>query len=79
MHNIVSKTTVSFSNVVGPQEEISLYGHPLAYVAPTVYGAPQVSVSVCVHFSDIYIYISFKFYVNILSKLHLFCGHICRH
>ncbi|XP_074352801.1 wax ester synthase/diacylglycerol acyltransferase 11-like [Apium graveolens] len=41
MHNIVSKTTVSFSNVVGPQEEISLYGHPLAYVAPTVYGAPQ--------------------------------------
>lgn len=44
MHNIVSKTTVAFSNVVGPQEEISLYGHPLAYVAPTVYGAPQVSV-----------------------------------
>ncbi|WOH06671.1 hypothetical protein DCAR_0626099 [Daucus carota subsp. sativus] len=41
MHNIISKTTVSFSNVVGPQEEISLYGHPLAYVAPTVYGAPQ--------------------------------------
>lgn len=34
-------TTFSFSNVVGPAEEISFYGHPLAFIAPSVYGHPQ--------------------------------------
>ncbi|KAL8167511.1 hypothetical protein V2J09_009010 [Rumex salicifolius] len=34
-HRLVSQTTMSFSNVVGPVEEISFYGHPIAYIAPT--------------------------------------------
>ncbi|KAL3630692.1 hypothetical protein CASFOL_023676 [Castilleja foliolosa] len=34
-------TTLTFSNVVGPQEEINLFGHPLAYIAPSVFGFPQ--------------------------------------
>ncbi|KAL3653625.1 hypothetical protein CASFOL_003306 [Castilleja foliolosa] len=29
------------SNVVGPQEEINLFGHPLGYIAPSVFGFPQ--------------------------------------
>lgn len=41
MYKIVSNTTMSFSNVVGPEEEVSFYGHHLAYVAPSVYGQPQ--------------------------------------
>ncbi|KAL1824040.1 hypothetical protein ACET3Z_010818 [Daucus carota] len=41
MHKIISNTTMSFSNVVGPQEEISFYGHHLSYIAPSVYGQPQ--------------------------------------
>ncbi|KAH9781673.1 diacylglycerol O-acyltransferase [Citrus sinensis] len=36
--NCPSKTTLLFSNVNGPQEEISFYGHPIAYVAPSCYG-----------------------------------------
>lgn len=39
LHN----TTFAFSNVVGPQEDIILYGHPLSYISPTVSGFPQVS------------------------------------
>ncbi|KAL3653627.1 hypothetical protein CASFOL_003308 [Castilleja foliolosa] len=38
---IFRNTTLTFSNVVGPQEEISVYGHPLAYIAPSVFGFPQ--------------------------------------
>lgn len=41
MHKIISNTTMSFSNVVGPREEISFYGHQLSYIAPSVYGQPQ--------------------------------------
>lgn len=35
---------MSFSNVVGPVDEISFYGHPMAYLAPSVYGHPHVSI-----------------------------------
>lgn len=34
---------MAFSSMVGPVEEISFYGHPLAYIAPSVYGHPHVS------------------------------------
>jgi hypothetical protein len=35
---------MAFSNVPGPVEEISFYGHPVAYIAPSVYGHPHVSI-----------------------------------
>ncbi|KAK7260405.1 hypothetical protein RIF29_26423 [Crotalaria pallida] len=28
----------------GPVEEISFYGHPVAYIAPSVYGLPQALI-----------------------------------
>jgi len=34
---------MAFSNVPGPVEEISFYGHPVAFIAPSVYGHPHVS------------------------------------
>ncbi|XP_009151870.1 O-acyltransferase WSD1 [Brassica rapa] len=37
----LSNTTMSFSNMVGPIEEISFYGHPVTYMAPSVYGHPH--------------------------------------
>ncbi|CAN4108409.1 unnamed protein product [Withania somnifera] len=40
-HRVLTNTTVAFSNLVGPQEEISFCGHPLIYLAPTSYGQPQ--------------------------------------
>lgn len=39
---VLFNTTVAFSNVLGPVEEIGFYGHPVAYIAPSVYGHPQV-------------------------------------
>ncbi|KAJ4767900.1 O-acyltransferase WSD1 [Rhynchospora pubera] len=38
---VLMNTTLSFSNLVGPIEQISFYGHPVAYIAPSVYGHPQ--------------------------------------
>ncbi|CAA0824682.1 O-acyltransferase (WSD1-like) family protein [Striga hermonthica] len=38
---VFRNTTLSFSNVVGPREEITVFGHPLAYIAPSVFGYPQ--------------------------------------
>ncbi|URD91997.1 hypothetical protein MUK42_01587 [Musa troglodytarum] len=40
-HRVLSNTTLSFSNIVGPVEEIEFYGHPMVYLAPTVYGHPH--------------------------------------
>ena len=40
---VLCHTTAAFSNVVGPTEEIAFYGHPVAYISPTVYGHPQVN------------------------------------
>ena len=40
----MNHTTMCFSNVVGPMEEIGFYGHPMAFLAPSVYGQPQVSI-----------------------------------
>ncbi|OAY70126.1 O-acyltransferase WSD1, partial [Ananas comosus] len=39
-HRVLTHTTLSFSNVVRPVEEIEFYGHPMVYLAPSVYGHP---------------------------------------
>ncbi|KAK7384929.1 hypothetical protein VNO78_30632 [Psophocarpus tetragonolobus] len=46
---VLFNTTVAFSNVPGPVEEISFYGHPIAYIAPSVYGHPQ---ALTIHFQS---------------------------
>lgn len=43
-YGLISNTTFSYSNVVGPVDEISFYGHPILYLAPSVYGHPHVSL-----------------------------------
>lgn len=43
IRRLVSNTTLSYSNIVGPVDEISFYGHPIVYIAPSVYGHPHVS------------------------------------
>ncbi|KAF4401023.1 hypothetical protein G4B88_013864 [Cannabis sativa] len=40
-HKIVSGATMAFSNIVGPTQEIGLYGHNLAFLAATSYGQPH--------------------------------------
>ncbi|ESQ43167.1 hypothetical protein EUTSA_v10015406mg [Eutrema salsugineum] len=43
----VLHTTASISNIVGPMEEISFHGYPIAYIAPSSYGHSQPLV---IHF-----------------------------
>ncbi|CAN8273076.1 unnamed protein product [Cochlearia groenlandica] len=38
LKRLVSNMTTSISNMIGPNEEISFHGHPIAYIAPSVYG-----------------------------------------
>ncbi|CAL8123720.1 unnamed protein product [Prunus armeniaca] len=40
-HRVISHTTMCFSNLVGPLEEIGFYGHPMAFLAPSSYGQPH--------------------------------------
>ncbi|KAI4307115.1 hypothetical protein L6164_030335 [Bauhinia variegata] len=48
-HRVLFNTTLAFSNVVGPLEEVSFYGHSLAYIAPSVYGHPH---ALTIHFQS---------------------------
>ncbi|KAF6173053.1 hypothetical protein GIB67_006429 [Kingdonia uniflora] len=38
---VFAHITVIFSNVAGPLEEISMFGYPITYIAPSVYGHPE--------------------------------------
>ncbi|KAK1632615.1 hypothetical protein QYE76_006930 [Lolium multiflorum] len=46
---MAENTTIAFSNMVGPTEQIDLYGHPVVFIAPSVYGVPQ---PVIVHYQS---------------------------
>ncbi|CAL9084364.1 unnamed protein product [Musa textilis] len=48
-HRMLTHTTLAFSNMVGPVEEIEFFGHPLVYLAPSAYGHPQ---AVTIHFQS---------------------------
>ncbi|KAJ0267195.1 Diacylglycerol O-acyltransferase [Hirschfeldia incana] len=42
---LLLSTTAFISNVNGPTEEICFHGHPIAYIAPSVYGHAQVCIA----------------------------------
>ncbi|KAG9133816.1 hypothetical protein Leryth_027503 [Lithospermum erythrorhizon] len=39
-YKLLFNTTILFSNVVGPREEVSFFDHPLTFLAPSVHGLP---------------------------------------
>ncbi|XP_024042760.1 O-acyltransferase WSD1 isoform X1 [Citrus clementina] len=74
-HRVLSNTTMAFSNVVGPLEEISFYGHPMAYLAPSVYGHPH---ALTIHFQSYVNKMTFCVAVdpNVIPDPHLLCKDI---
>ncbi|KAL1553098.1 wax ester synthase/diacylglycerol acyltransferase 3-like [Salvia divinorum] len=46
---VFRNTTFTFSNVMGPAEEVNLFGHHLRYIAPSVCGFPQ---SLIIHYQS---------------------------
>ncbi|KAI3771812.1 hypothetical protein L6452_02981 [Arctium lappa] len=51
-HKVFYNTTLWFSNVPGPQEEISFFGHEVAYIAPSCYGQPNALMIHVVSYVD---------------------------
>ncbi|CAI0562041.1 unnamed protein product [Linum tenue] len=52
-HRIITRTTLCFTNLVGPLEEIGYYGHPLAFLAPSSFNQPHMTVVLSVDESTI--------------------------
>lgn len=42
-YGMFTHTTLSFSNMVGPTEQVLFCGNPIVYIAPGTYGHPHVS------------------------------------
>ncbi|OEL34475.1 O-acyltransferase WSD1 [Dichanthelium oligosanthes] len=40
-YGMFTNTTMSFSSMVGPAEKVEFCGHPIVYIAPSVYGHPH--------------------------------------
>ncbi|XP_021909272.1 O-acyltransferase WSD1-like isoform X1 [Carica papaya] len=72
---IVSNTTMTFSNIVGPLEEISFYGHPIAYLAPSVYGHPH---ALTLHFQSYINKMTFSVAVDpdVIPDPHQLCNDL---
>ncbi|KAL8136104.1 hypothetical protein AgCh_010632 [Apium graveolens] len=51
-HNIFFNTTLWFSNVPDPQEEVSLYGHQMAFPACSCYGQPNALMIHVISYTD---------------------------
>ncbi|XP_062091404.1 wax ester synthase/diacylglycerol acyltransferase 11-like [Humulus lupulus] len=74
-HKIFCNTTMAFSNLVGPLEEIGIYGHSMEYLASTSYGQPHALM------------VNFQSYINkmtivlsvdesVIPDAHQLCGDI---
>ncbi|XP_066391835.1 wax ester synthase/diacylglycerol acyltransferase 11-like [Miscanthus floridulus] len=48
-NKLLRNTTMALSNLIGPPEQIELCGHPVAYIAPSVYGLQQ---AITVHYQS---------------------------
>ena len=42
-HRMISQTTISFSGMIGPVEQVEFCGHPVVFIAPSGSGPPEVS------------------------------------
>lgn len=40
-YSMMRNTTLSFSSLAGPSEQVVFCGHPIVYIAPSVYGHPH--------------------------------------
>lgn len=48
-YRMVTNTSISFSNVVGPVDEVEFFGHPIVHLIPTVSGHPH---ALTIHFQS---------------------------
>ncbi|XP_071715218.1 wax ester synthase/diacylglycerol acyltransferase 11-like [Rutidosis leptorrhynchoides] len=51
-HKVFFNTTLWFTNVPGPQEQVTFYGHDCTYLAPSCYGQPNALMIHIVSYID---------------------------
>ncbi|XP_010453319.1 PREDICTED: O-acyltransferase WSD1-like [Camelina sativa] len=68
----VRNITTCVSNVIGPMEEISFLGHPIAYIAPSSYGHSHALLVHLMSYADKMI-ISMAFDPTVIPDPHMIC------
>ncbi|XP_010517234.1 PREDICTED: O-acyltransferase WSD1-like [Camelina sativa] len=68
-------TTLTFSNVIGPDEEVSFFGHPMSYVTASATGGPQALI---IHFVSYVnkIIINLAVDTTVIPDPHLLCDDL---
>ncbi|XP_056846207.1 wax ester synthase/diacylglycerol acyltransferase 2 isoform X2 [Raphanus sativus] len=75
VERIFGKTTMIFSNVVGPAEEISFFGHQISYIAASAFGIPQaVIISIQSYMDKLVINLSVD--LDVIPDPHHLCNLI---
>ncbi|EOA29307.1 hypothetical protein CARUB_v10025587mg [Capsella rubella] len=68
-------TTLTFSNVIGPDEEISFFGHPMSYVTASALGGPQALIIHYVSYVN-KIIINLAVDTTVIPDPHLLCDDL---
>ncbi|KAF8090806.1 hypothetical protein N665_0466s0010 [Sinapis alba] len=75
LKRIFGNTTMIFSNVVGPAEEISFFGHQISYIAASSFGIPQALIIVIQSYVDKLI-INLAVDLDVIPDPHHLCNLI---
>ncbi|KAG2308016.1 hypothetical protein Bca52824_027764 [Brassica carinata] len=75
LKRLVSNTTTFISNMIGPADEISFHGHPIAYIAPSVYGHAHALTIHFLSYAEMMV-ISIAVDPNAIPKPHQLCDEI---
>ncbi|KAK4485353.1 hypothetical protein RD792_007992 [Penstemon davidsonii] len=73
--SVFYNTTLTFSNVVGPKEEITLFGHPMCYLAPSAYGIPHALTIHCQSYANKLIF-ALAVDENVIPNPHQLCDDL---
>ncbi|KAL0670071.1 hypothetical protein Bca4012_032775 [Brassica carinata] len=75
LKRLVSNATTFISNMIGPTDEISFHGHPIVYIAPSVYGHAH---ALTIHFLSYAekMVISIAVDPNVIPSPHQLCDEI---
>ncbi|EOA27012.1 hypothetical protein CARUB_v10023110mg [Capsella rubella] len=72
---IFNHTTLTFSNVLGPDEEISFFDHPMSYIAASALGGPQALIIHYVSYVN-KIVINLAVDTTVIPDPHLLCDDL---
>jgi hypothetical protein len=75
VRRLFDHTTLTFSNVMGPDEDISFFDHPMSYVAASALGGPQALIIHYVTYVN-KIVINLAVDTSVIRDPHLLCDDL---